>query len=213
MESWRSPARSFDLLHFISFDSVYLICIQKSNLNSSSFFWIPGFSALRSDRTHFRSGILFPNNTHASGGIIIFVSQSLSFSKLSTSSLSSPDLYSDHVGVNISLSNSFSLLFLNVYAPPICFFPTDSRTDSLSLSIFSSSRNLFILGDFNCHHPFWDLKGTTDPRGEEVFNWVISFDLLPLKDPEYLLFYIVPLAVVPPRTSFCSLFSRLVLLL
>ena len=68
--------------------------------------------------------------------------------------------------------------------PPIRSSPTDGRTDSFSPSIFlSSSRNPFILGDLNCHHPLWDSRGTSDSRGEEVFDWVISFDLLPLNDP------------------------------
>ena len=110
-------ARSIELLHFLLSHSVDLICIQESNLNSSSSFRIPGFSALRSDCTHSRSGILFCDATHASGGVIIIVRQGLSFSELSTSSLSSLDPYSDCVGVNISLNNSSSLSFLNVYAP------------------------------------------------------------------------------------------------
>ena len=121
---------------------------------------------------------------HASSGVIIFVRQGLSFSKLSTSSLSSLDPYSDYVGVNISLNKSSSVSFLNVYAPPICSSPTDGRTDSFSPSILPSSRNLFILGDFNCHHPLWDSRGTSDPRREEVFDWVISSDLLPPNDPD-----------------------------
>ena len=74
--------------------------------------------------------------------------------------------------------------FLNVYAPPICSSPTDGRTDSFSSSILSSSRNLFILWDFNCHHPLWDSKSISDPCGEKVFDWVISSDLLPLNDPD-----------------------------
>ena len=74
--------------------------------------------------------------------------------------------------------------FLNVYAPPIRSSPTDGRTDSFSPSILPSSRNLFILGDFNCHHPLWDSRGTSDPRGEEVFDWIISSDLLPLNDSD-----------------------------
>ena len=93
------------------------MCIQESNLNSSSSFQIPGFSALCFDRTHSRSGILPPVATHASGIVVIFVRQGLSFSKLSTSSLSSLDPYSDYVGINISLNNSSSLSFLNVYTP------------------------------------------------------------------------------------------------
>ena len=78
-----------------------------------------------------------------------------------------------------------SLSFLNVYAPLFALPQTDGRTDSFSPSILPSSRNLFILGDFNCHHPLWDSRNTSDPRGEEVFNWVISSDLLPLlNDPD-----------------------------
>ena len=53
-----------------------------------------------------------------------------------------------------------------------------------SLSILSSSKNLFILVDFNCHHPFLDSKGTSDPHRQEIFNWVISSDLLLLNDPD-----------------------------
>ena len=110
-------AWSTEPLHFLLSHPVNLICIQESNLNSSSSFRIPGFSALRSDRTHSRSGILSPDTTHSSGDVIIFVRQGLSFSKLSTTSLSLLDLYSDYIEVNISLNNSSSVSFLNVYAP------------------------------------------------------------------------------------------------
>ena len=174
-------ATSTKLLHFLSSHPVDLICIQESNLNSSYSFRIPGFSALHSDRTHSRSGILSPDATHASGGVIIFVRQGLSFSELSTFSLSSLDPYSDYVGVNISLNNSCLISFLNVHASPIRSSPSDGSTDSF----FPSSRNLFILGNFNCHHPrnTPDSRNTPDPRGEEVFHWVISSsDLLSLND-------------------------------
>ena len=110
-------ARSTELLHFLSSNPVDLICVQESSLSSSSSFRISGFSALRYDRTHSRSGILPPDATHASGGVVIMVRQGLYFSELSTSSLSSLDPYFDYVRVNISLNNSSSLLFLNVYAP------------------------------------------------------------------------------------------------
>ena len=178
-------ARSTELLHFLSSHPVDLICIQESNLNSSSSFRIPGFSVLRSDRIHHsQSGILSSDVSHASGGVVIFIRQGLSFSELSTTSLSSLDPYSDYVGVDISLNKSSSVLFLNLYAPPIRSSPTDGRTDSFSPSILPFSRNLFILGDFNCHHPLWDSRGTSDLRGEEVFDWVISSDLLLLNDPD-----------------------------
>ena len=117
--------------------------------------------SLRSDRTHSRSGILSPNATHTSGSVIIFVRQGLSFSELSTSSLSSLDPYFDYVEVKISLNNS-SLSFLNVYAAPIGSSPTNVKTDSFSLSIFPCSRNLFILGDFKI--------AITLPRTQEVLR-------------------------------------------
>ena len=130
-------ARSTELLHFISSYPVDLICIQKSNPNLSSF-RIPGFSALRSDGTHSRSGIFSTDISDASGGVIIFVRQGLSYPELSTSSLSSLDLYSGYVGVNISLVNSSSLSFFDVYAPSIRSSSKDSRTNFFSPSILQS---------------------------------------------------------------------------
>ena len=74
--------------------------------------------------------------------------------------------------------------FLMCTFPRICSSPTDGRTDSFSSSIFPSSRNLFILGDFNCHRALWDSRGTSAPCGEGLFDWVISSDFLPLNDPD-----------------------------
>ena len=131
-------ARSTKLPHFILSHPVELIYIQESNLNLSSSFQIPGFSALRSHGTHSRFGIFSTDVADASGGVIIFVKQGLSFSELSTSSLSSLDSYSDYVGVNISLNNFSSLSFLKVYVPPIRSSTKDSRTNFFSLSILPS---------------------------------------------------------------------------
>ena len=104
-------ARSTEFLHFRLSHPVDLICIQESNHNSSSSHRIPGFSTLRSDRTHSRSSILSPDAMHVSGGVTIFVRQGLSFSELSTSFLSSLDPYPDYVGVNISLKTPLSFIF------------------------------------------------------------------------------------------------------
>ena len=131
-------ARSTELLYFTSSYPIDVICTQESNLNLSFSFRIPGFSALRSDGTHSRSGIFSTDVTDASDGVIIFVRQSLSFSELFTSFLSSPDPYSDDAEVNISLNDSSSLSFLNVYAPPIRSSPKDSRTNFFLSSILPS---------------------------------------------------------------------------
>ena len=169
-----------------------------SYLNSSSSFQIPGFSALRSDPTHSRSDIFYG---HASGGVIIFVRQGLSFSKLSTSSLSWLDSYSDYVRINISLNNSSSLSFPNVYAPPpIHSSPTDGRTNSFSPSSLSSSRNLFILGDFNCHHSLLDSRDTADTHGRKYSTGSSPLTFSLSMTLTHSLFYIAPLAVAPPLT-------------
>ena len=176
-------ARTTELLHFLSSHSVDLICIQDSNLNSS--FWIPGSSALRSDHTHSQSGILFPDATHTSGGVVIFVRQGLSFSELSTTSLSLLDPYSDYVGINISLNNSSSLSFLNVYAPPL-FAPPQQMAEPIPfLPPFSPPPKISILwGTLQLPSFPPALKRYFNPHWEEVFDWVISSDLLPLNDPD-----------------------------
>ena len=97
--------RSTKLLHFISFHPVDFIYIQESNLNLSSSFRIPGFSALRSHGTHSRSGIFSTDVAYASGSVNIFVKHGLSFYELSTSSLSSLDPYSNYVEVKVTIFN------------------------------------------------------------------------------------------------------------
>ena len=139
-------ASSTELLHFISSHPIDFICVQVSNLHLSSFFQILGFSALRCDCSHSWSGIFSTDVTDISSSIIIFIRQGLFFSELSTSSLSLLDPYSDYVGVSISLNDSSSLFFLNVYAPPIHFSLKDSRTNFFSPSILPSSASFFCSG-------------------------------------------------------------------
>ena len=121
-------ARITKLIHFISSHPVDLIYIQESDLNLSSFFRIPGFSALQSHGgTHSLSGIFSTDIADASGGVIIFVKQCSFFSELSSSSLSSLGPYFDYVEVNISLNGSSLFSFLNAYAPSIRSSTKDSR--------------------------------------------------------------------------------------
>ena len=176
-------ARSTELLHFLSSHPIDLICIQESNLNSSSSFQIPGFSALRSDRTHSQSGIFSPDTTHASGGVVIFVRQGLSFTELSTSTLSWLDPYSKYVGINISLNNFSLLSFLNVYAP--LFAPPQRMAESIPfLHPSFPPPEISSFWGLQLPSPPWDSRSTSNPRGEEVFDWVISSDLLPLNEPD-----------------------------
>ena len=102
------------------------------------------------------------------------------FSELSTSSLSLLDPYSHYVGINISLNNFSSLSFLNVYAPPIRYSLMDGRTDSFPHPFFSPPEISSFWRILIAITPTLGLKSTSDFRGEEIFDWIISSDLLPL---------------------------------
>ena len=86
----------------------------------------------------------------------------------------------DYAGVNILLNN-FSLLSLMFRLPLFAFRQIAEATPFFSIL---PSINLFILEDFNYHQPLGDSKDTFDSRGEKIFDWAISFDLLPFNDPD-----------------------------
>ena len=132
---------------------------------------------------------------HASNNIIIFVRQGLSFSELSISFLSLLVPYSDYVGVNISLNNSTSLSFINVYAPPFALLQQIAEPTPFPPPEISS---------------FWGTSTATTPSGtQEVLMTLLgskysigsslltSFSSMTLT---YLLFSIAPLAVAHPLT-------------
>ena len=185
MECWRSLCQSSKLLHFLSPQPVDPICIQEYNLNSSSSFRIPGFSALRSDRTHSQSGILSPDAMHTSKGIVIFVRQGLSFSELSTSSLSLLDPYSDYVGINISLNNSSLVSFLNVYAPPPYLLLPNKWQNRFLLSLhFSLLQKSLHSGGLQLPSPPLGLKRYFRPPWGGSIRLGHLFWPPPLNDPD-----------------------------
>ena len=183
------------------FHSVDLICIQESNLNSSSSFRIPGFSTLRSDCTHSRSGILSRDATHASGGAIIFVRQGLSVSELSASSLSSLDPYSDYVGVNISLNNSSSLSFFNVYAPLFAPFRQMPKPTRFLPAFFPLPEISSFWGTSTAITPSGTQKILPTPAGRKYSTGSSPLTSSPSMTLTHPPFYIAPLAVASLLTS------------
>ena len=71
-----------------------------------------------------------------------------------------------------------------MFTLPLFAFLRRMAEPIFSPSILSSSRNLFALGDIICHHPLKNSKSTSDSSEEKTFDWVISFDLFPLKDSD-----------------------------
>ena len=94
-----------------------------------------------------------------------------------------------------------------MYTPPICSSPTDGRTNSFSPFILPSSRNLFILGDFNCHHPLWDSRGTSDSHREKYSTGSSLLTSSPSMTLTHLPFSIAPLLIsllLPPLLPFLA---------
>ena len=140
------------------------------------------------------------NATHTSDGIIIFVRQGLSFSQLSTSSLSSLDPYSDYVGVNISKTTpplSLFLMFmlllfallcrmakLTPFLPPFFTPPEISSLWETSIAITLSGTQKVLL----------TLVGRKYLIGSSLLTSSPSITVT------FLLIFIAPLAVAPPLT-------------
>ena len=86
--------------------------------------------------------------------------------------------------------------------PPIRASPTDGRTNSFSPSIFPSSRNLFIRGDFNCHHPPGTQEVLPTPKGRKYSTGLSLLTSSPSMTLTHPPFSIDFLALAPLLTSF-----------
>ena len=104
--------------------------------------------------------VFFLLMSHTLGAASLFLS-GRGYPSLNFLSLSLNDPYSKYVGVNISLSDSSSLSFLNVYAPPIRSSPQDSRTNFFSLH--SSLHKCLFSGRLQLPSPPLGLKRYFQP--------------------------------------------------
>ena len=119
------------------------------------------------------------------GGVLILVKNGLTYTSLSTQSLSSLDLSSDYLAISVKVKGASPIHPFNVYVPPIQSSSSDSRPKSFSPFLLPSSPTTYICGDFNSHHSSWDSHSPEDQSGEELFDWLLSSDLLPLNNPEH----------------------------
>ena len=119
------------------------------------------------------------------GGVLILVKNSLSYTSLSTQSLSSLDPSSDYLAIAVKIKGTAPIHLFNVYVPPIRSSSSDSRPKSFSPFLLPSSPTTYIFGDFNSHHSSWDSHSPEDHSGKDLFDWLLSSDLLPLNNPEH----------------------------
>ena len=117
------------------------------------------------------------------GGVLILVKNGISCTSLSTQSLSSLDPSSDYLAIAVKIKGAAPIHLFNVYVPPIRSSSSDSHPKSFSP--FLSSPTTYIFGDFNSHHSSWDSHSPEDHSGKDLFDWLLSSDLLPLNNPEH----------------------------
>ena len=128
----------------------------------------------------------------------------LAFSLLMPRTLAAvPSFSSDRAYPSLNFLPSLSLL--DPYSDYVGVKLTNSKTDSFSPSIFPSSKNLFILGDFIAITPSGNQKVLPTPMGRK---YLIGSSLLTSSSSSmtltYLLFSIASLAVAPPLLPFLS---------
>ena len=118
-------------------------------------------------------------------GVLILVKNGLTYTSLSTQSLSSLDPSSDYLAITIKIKGASPIHLFNVYVSPIRSSPSDSRPKFFSPFLLPSSPTTYIFGNFNGHHSSWDFHSPEDQSGKDLFDWLLSSDLLPLNNPEH----------------------------
>ena len=92
---------------------------------------------------------------------------------------------SDYLAIAVKIKGASPIHLFNVYVPPIRSSSSDSRPKSFSPFLLPSSPTTYIFGDFNSHHSSWDSHSPEDQSGKDLFDWLLSSDLLPLNNSEH----------------------------
>ena len=144
--------------------------------------------------------------SYLDGGVrvLIFVKNDLTYTSLSTQSLSSLDPSSDYLAITVKIKGTSPIHLFNVYVPPIRSSSSDSRPKSFSPFLLPSSPTTYIFGDFNGHHSSWESHSPEDQSAKDLFYWLFSSDLLPLNTPNITPYYTVPPETGPPLISLWS---------
>ena len=150
-------------------------------LYSNSTFHVPGYKTLRKDRSMTRRGTT--NSTeNLGGGVLILFKNGLIYSSLCAQHLSSLDPCSDYLAITVG---TLPIHLFNLCVPPIHSSSDDSCPKSFSPFPLASSPTAYIFDDFKCHHSSWDSHSPDDQLGKDLFDWLLSSDLLPLNNPDH----------------------------
>ena len=135
------------------------------------------------------------------GGVLILVKNGLSYTSLSTQSLSSLDPSSDYLAIAVQIKKAAPIHLFNVYVPPIRSSSSDSRPKSFSPFLLPSSPTTSSLATLTAIiHP-----GTSTHRKTNQAKICLIGSSL-------LIFYLLitpnttPYYTVPPETALPLIF-------
>ena len=97
--------RRTELIQFLSLNQYNLILVEESLLSSDSIFHIPGYKTLQKNRFITRRGTTISTGNLGSG-VLILVKNGLTYTSLSTQSLSSLDPSSDYLAITVKIKGA-----------------------------------------------------------------------------------------------------------
>ena len=118
-------------------------------------------------------------------GVLILVKNGLIYSPLFTQHLFSLGPCSDYLTITVKIKGASLVHLFNLYIPPIRSSSCDSHPKSFSPFLLYLSLTTYIFGNFNCHHSFWYSYSPEGQLDKDVFDWLLSSNLLLLNNPDH----------------------------
>ena len=143
---------------FLKENKIDIACIQETHLNQNIKFFVRGYDIFRRDRT-----------TGHKGGVLTLVKHGIP--AVQTAESADGDL--EYITIKAFLQDE-ELHISNCYSSP-------SRKLHLH-TLHLTADNHLITGDFNGHSPAWGYD-STDPRGEEIQDWMMDNQLILINKP------------------------------
>ena len=176
-----------ELQGWLSVAKIDVLAIQEAQFRADGITGVPGFQTA----AYYRRARGRTADGPAKGGdVAIYVRKGLNFAKLETAPLAAADTTTEWCAVSLYMSKSKShdpapnhLDIHNFYRPPIRPGEEDQRTDHFDPSALPTDRDALLVGDWNAHHPDWDLHcADADDTGRRLADWTAQHGTVTLND-------------------------------
>ena len=144
-----------ELISLLNNKSIYIACLQETDLTKNQQIKSPGYTILRKNRSSERKG----------GGEALIINNNIKFCGINF-----PDFLNDvdTIGINVWLNNNKTYI--------ISFYnPNGQTTDAMDFFSYISNsnvlENIIICGDFNAHSFLWGDK-PANKAGKFIESWI-----------------------------------------